>query len=218
MTDTQDELPGNPNAAKLGQVPGDLCKRYAHYHLHKGDLTYARVFLDEFERRRAAGEQPITVTSIALWHAALNSTMKCFGGSYARVKLYPDDIFEDGAERDSFDYLKNLRDKNISHDDNDWTQVSPWVMVAKPGIEPKVIRVDCAGLQASGASPVNISRLRGVIERALHYVEKVIIDEQAAIARSLEEWDHNQLLNLPAVTLTMPSDHSIGQTRNTPGR
>ena len=47
---------------------------------------------------------------------------KCFGNSNARSSLKRDVIYTDAAQRDTFNYWRNLRNKKIVHDENDVTQ------------------------------------------------------------------------------------------------
>src|ERR1700676_4720361 len=102
--DNNIEINIHPDAAKIVRVPENLAKRVAHLVLHQQDLTWAGEFLAEFESRGGAVEgTPTSIAGMALWHAALNSTMKCFGHSNARQKLDATAVFGDGTEdRKSF--------------------------------------------------------------------------------------------------------------------
>jgi hypothetical protein len=150
----------------------------------------------------------------ALWQAALNSTMKCFSGSEARTRLRATDVFGEGnSVRESFDYLKALRDKHVSHDANDWMQDIPMAIVGTPGYEPKVTGVQCMLLHVSSDTDANVERLRTVIDTAFDWVVQKFDAEKKRIDNALQQWDYDALIALPDVGGTLGWDGSIRNTR-----
>jgi hypothetical protein len=84
----------NPNVAKAVAIPDALGRTFSHMALHRRDLIRGRMFLDEIEQQGGVqrGQVPNTVC-MALWHAALVSSIKCFQSSTSREKLKADDVF-----------------------------------------------------------------------------------------------------------------------------
>jgi hypothetical protein len=213
------DLLGYPDAAKLARVPDDFGKRLAHCRLHEVDLLFARECLEQFDHERGEDHDgPTKTVCMALWHSALNSTFKCFGWSRARQGLDPAKIYGEGSDRDDFDCLKSLRDKNITHDDSDWSQAIPCIVVAKPGIEPRVQDALCIVVRTDSAGDGLIASLRLIIEKALNYVEQELDDQTASILDMMQTWDYRNLTALPGVRGNMPTTKSIAVTRDTPGR
>lgn len=209
------EFPGYPDAAKVVRVPEDLAKRLADLVLHQMDLEAACRFLDEFDRdsTSTSGPEP-TIVATAIWHAALNSVMKCFGRSNARQKLNPDDIFgTSGPDRETFDWLQHLRNKNIAHDDNDWMQANPIAFVAQPGAEPKVTGVLCAVMQMVAMGAGNAANLRMVANRSLDWARNEYDQEHETVISELRSRDYQSLLALPEFGGAWPNNESIGRTR-----
>ncbi|ULP45931.1 hypothetical protein [Mycolicibacter virginiensis] len=209
------EFQGVPETTKAVRVPEDLAKRLTDLALHRIDLSAAWEFLDELDRHRpATSDAPPTSTATAIWHSALNTAMKCFLSSNARQKLSPDSIFGGtGPERETFDWLRHLRNKNIAHDDNDWMQAHPIAFIAQLGCEPKVIDVRCAVLQMATTCDENTAKLRMVIDRSLVWINAEYDLEHHAVIGALQSRDHQSLLALPEFSGAWPNNESIGRTR-----
>jgi hypothetical protein len=206
-------------AAKIVQVPEPLAKGIAHLVLHQHDLNAASRFLTEFENLGDAAYEgtQTTVIGTAIWHTALNATMKCFSRSNARVKLNPTTIFGDLSDtnevRSAFDSLKSLRDKNIAHDDNDWLQAMPAALLAEANRDPKVINIQYVVVQVDSAYPENITRLRSVITKALAWVNAESNRATAEVRSKMESWSHEELFGLAEATGNLPSADSVHLTR-----
>lgn len=206
-----------PEVAKLVQLPADIGKRMAHLQLHMADLRHASECLDEHQRL-CGGTAMMSVVCRALFHTALNTTMKCFGHSNARQSLIPKEIFSDEQERKAFDFLQKLRHKHISHDDNDWAQAIPYAAVTTPGHDLKIAALHCKLLHSGTNYPANIAQLRQVINTTMTWVSREIHSEADTIQPILESWTYEELLALPDVRLTPPSDASVSKTRDNPAR
>jgi hypothetical protein len=154
----------------------------------------------------------------ALRHAALVATYKCFGGSRGRASLKRDDIYDEGDQRDTFDYFKNLRDKHIVHDDNDHAQAHVGVL-KKPGVEPTVTEALSFTLFGSMVGQQNTASLRCVVDKAIQYVESEIDAVSDMITDSMNQMSYDDLDALPGITAskpTKPTKESIGVTGSTP--
>ncbi|WP_099039731.1 hypothetical protein [Mycobacterium neglectum] len=121
---------------KIVQVPDDLGKELAHLNLHLTDLGFAVECLDELDGLGYSAEGGITRQ--ALWHSALVAAFKCFGNSKARSRLVTETIYTDAKQLEACEYWLNLRNKNIVHDDNDWTQSHVMAVVREYEYEPQI--------------------------------------------------------------------------------
>jgi hypothetical protein len=159
-----------------------------------------------------------TVTR-ALFNAALGSTMKCFQGSVSRTeKLDAETIF--GADttdpvRAAFDVLKDLRNKHVLHDENDWMQAIPLAIVAKPGHEPVVSDIDC--LVMEGNDTAHVGQLVQVVDAALAWVKKKMDAQTEVIRADLSARSYADLIALPSPSGTVPNTGSVGRNRRSGG-
>jgi hypothetical protein len=210
------EILGYPTAAKLVRVPEEIGKRLADLLLHGSDLRTACAFLDEFDRLCPdEAEAAPTIVCRALWHAALNAMMKCFGSSNARQRLNPDDIFGgSGSQREAFDWLRHLRNKNVAHDDNDWMQANPLAVVEQPGSDPKVSEVICQIWRFETTGANNAANLRMVANKSLEWVNNEFEQEHQSVLSELRSRDYESLLALPELSASVPTNESIGRTRS----
>lgn len=204
-----------PDAAKIVRLPDNLGKRLAHLELHRQDLIWANQFLDECERQQGGQDNvEATIAGVAAWHAAVNTAMKCFGPSNARVRLDPAQIFGDETDdRAEFNFIKSLRDKNISHDDNDWSNAEPMAFLNHPDREPKILGVDCMTYGMASYGPGNVDRLRMVIARTFDWVAAEFDNEIATAKAELESWDYESLAALPEPGGSWPTGESVHRNR-----
>lgn len=213
-------IPKTPGAAKIVRVPEPLAKPLAHLLLHEHDLKSASVFLAEFENLGGAAyadDTSTTVGATALWYAALNAVMKCFSKSNRRVKLDPAAIFgetsEGNEDRNAFNILKSLRDKNIAHDDNDWLQAMPAAILSEPGNATKVIDMTFAIVNVDSAYPENIERLRFVVTKCGTWVHEERLKETKHVRSTMESWERDELFALPDARGNLADTASVHKNR-----
>jgi hypothetical protein len=184
----------------------------------------ARKFLDEFDRQ--GGVQPpesvvqqgcqLSAACEALWLAALGSTMKCFQHSESRSsKLNAESVFGPDTTqgvRATFDLLKNLRNKHVLHDENDWMQAIPLAIVGTPGHEPVVSDIDWMVME--GTDTAHIGQLGTVVNAALAWINREIDAQIEVIRADLLARSYEDLIALPgAASGTTPYTGSVGQRR-----
>jgi hypothetical protein len=209
--------PEFPEAVKLVEVPHEaLRKKLAHLSLHHFDLMFAAQCLAVLAGRDKPGEPDIVRRG--LWHAALVATYKCFGGSRARASLKRDDIYDEGDQRDTFDYFKHLRDKHIVHDDNDHAQAHVGAVLEKLGVEPKVTEALCFTMFTSTVDQQNTASLRCVVDKAIGWVESEIDTISDAITAAMNEMRYAELDALPGIGASKPTNDTIAITRTTPAK
>lgn len=204
-----------PDAVKVVDIPPDLGKMLAHCVLHQRDLNFAQQCIQELIDTQASTSN---ITKQALWHAALIACFKCFGRSHARSKLDPSDIYDEGIQRDVFDYLKDLRNKHIAHDDNDIAQALSGAIVASKESGRKVEDAFCLATYGDTLTPEDLNNLRLIVQAAAQWVDERIEREAEAIVNELRTWDYDAILNLPQMVWTKPTVESVHVTRATPGR
>jgi hypothetical protein len=209
-------ITSHPNPAKVIEIPEDLAAVFVNLALHRTDLSRARAFLDEFDRQGGVepGQRMSTVCK-GLWHAALGSTFKCFQHSAARAEKFDaDTIFGTDVtspERAAFDLLKDLRNRHVLHDENDWMQPLPIAVVAMPGHQPVVSDFDCVVIE--GVDTAHVEQLGTVVNAALAWVNGQIESQIGVIRDDLLARGYDELMALPAPSLTMASSGSIKQRR-----
>ncbi len=76
-------IEGFPEAVKVIHIEGPRARRLADLALHRTDLEFALLCLDEVNR---APVDPYVIRQ-ALWRSAVVHYVKCFGGSEARFGL-----------------------------------------------------------------------------------------------------------------------------------
>jgi hypothetical protein len=218
------DLKHHPKPAQAIAIPEPLAAPLVNLALHRTDLWRAREFLDEFDRQ--GGVQPperivqqgnrMSSVLRALWLAALGSTMKCFQHSQSRsASLDPETIFGSDTTqgiRATFDLLKNLRNKHVLHDENDWMQAIPVAIVGAPGYEPVVSDIDC--LVMEGTDTAHIGQLGAVVDAALAWVNQEIHALIEMIRADLLARSYDDLIALPGPAAgSTPYTGSIGQRR-----
>lgn len=207
-------IEGYPNAVKFAQPPDDLSKAYAHLWLHYEDLHFAHQCLSRLAKARP--DDRILVQ--ALWHSALVATFKCFQFSKARESLIRDNIYESGIQHEVFDYLKNIRNKTVVHDENDWRQVLVGAVINRPSEPSKVEAALCFALSVGAPGQTDITNLGLVVERAIEWVQQQFDTKADSIVDELNTWSYDELTALPDAKLDVPTAASVGNTRTTPRR
>lgn len=192
-----------------------LTEDLSHIWRHQRDLIRARKFIDEIEQQGGvqSGHPPNTVC-MALWHAALISAIKCFQNSELREKLKADDVFgrdRTQSVRADFDLLKNMRNKHVSHDENNWMTPVPYANVHKPGHQTVLGDVDC--MVVEGMDTANIERLGTVVDTALAWVGEKYGQLREAIRSDLLSRSYDDLMALPMSQFNTPYRDSVARPR-----
>lgn len=200
------------------RVTGQQATWFAHLTLHRHDLTTAKRFLDEFERLNSSADNSYATACAALWIAAVATTIKCFdASSAARDELKPDTIF--GTEtpvRADFNHLKYLRNKHISHDESNWMQCHPLVIIDDLDGTPSINSVHGMVVLGESANADNIGRLRRVIDAALAWVEREWEKLADVLLTDVRSRSKAELAALPDVTGALPHEGSVGKNRGKP--
>jgi hypothetical protein len=205
---SQFRIDGFPNAAKVVQLHGRLARQMADHALHRTDLMLAKDSLQAL----GAGQVARSAMQMALWHTAINSFAKCFGGNRARASLQPE-IFPAGTPREVYHHFQALRNKHFAHDDNAYSRALPAAIISPPGQTPKVQRIVCPVFTAVVLSQENFDNATLLVDTALVYVNRKLDELAEALDAETEAMDHDALLALPAPEYTAPTAEDAFLTR-----
>jgi hypothetical protein len=207
----------DPNYHGIIAIPDEYTKAYVNLFRHRTDLYRARDFLAEIDNQGGAptpglirAGSPLPVVIQALWLSAIAATFKCFQGSVSRKKLDPGRVFGTGtAVRASFDVLKDLRNRYVLHDENDWMQTSPYAIYADAGNnQPKLGDINCIVLE--GTDIAHIGQLRTVVDGACDWITQRIDSHTEAIRADLQGRTYSAVAAMPPPpSIKLPHTGSI---------
>jgi hypothetical protein len=122
-----------PDAVKVIKTTGRQSRR-----LHKNDLDFAFECLETINR---TPREPQILHDV-LRQSAIVSFIKCFGGSKARFSLDHKVIYKHHAgAAEVYKLFYSLRNKNIVHDENSYTQSLPGAVLNKDGMDHKITKI-----------------------------------------------------------------------------
>jgi hypothetical protein len=116
-------------------------------------------------------------------------------------KLDPGRVFGTGtAARASFDVLKDLRNRYLLHDENDWMQTVPYAIYADAGNDrPTLGDINCVVLE--GTDIAHIGQLRTVVDAACDWITQQIDSHTKAIRADLQGRTYSAVAAMP------PAEH-----------
>ncbi|WP_454561678.1 hypothetical protein [Mycobacterium haemophilum] len=202
-------------SARIAQVSDQQAEWFGHLTLHRHDLRTATLFLDELDRLDSADDESHTTACTALWIAAVVATIKCFDRtSAARDELDADTALGTNTPvRADFDHVKSLRNKHISHDENDWLRAVPVAIIDDPDGTPTVASFHGMVIHGESANADNIARLRRVIAKTMAWVEAEWNQQAEALLNDLRSRSKSDLAALPDVAGPLPNERSAGTRR-----
>jgi hypothetical protein len=207
----------DPKYQGMIAVPAEYAKAYVNLFRHRTDLWRARHFLAEIDKQGGVpapgllrAGSPLPTVIHALWIAALSATFKCFQGSVSRKKLNPATVFgNDTAVRASYDVLKDLRNRHVLHDENDWMQTVPYAIYGDAGNDQATLGdINCVVLE--GTETAHIGQLRTVVDAACDWIAQQIDAHTEAIRADLQGRAYSALAAMPRPPkLDLPTTGSI---------
>lgn len=208
QTATGVHIEGFPDAVKLIRLTGDKAARVADLALHRHDLNFADECLIELSKYAEA-----PTVQQALWHAAIISYIKCFGGG-VRTALDADSIYGSNAlAMESYRYFRELRNKHIAHDVNAYAQCAPGAVINKEGHQYKVAKILCTSTFAETIQQGSFDNLRNLIADARKAVETEFDSLCAELTTELEAKPHAELLASDSVTCGVPTLQELFRQR-----
>ena len=192
-------LEGFPGAVKVVALTGGKARRLAHLALHVADLSFAQDCL------RALMQGQTEPIRSALWVEALVRYFKCFGSSVSRFQLEPSKIYPGNQlALESFEFLKNMRNKHYVHDENSFSQSLPGAVVNGPESPHKIAKIVTFRAQGDILGQENFTNLRLLIDGAMAWVEQQYDDLADSLTQDLELRAHGELLALPDLAYSKP--------------
>ena len=182
------EIPGDfPDGKKVIHVDTPDGRALADLVLHRSDLRFARESLD-------AINHPGITSHIqeSLWRSAITQLYKCFQHHESRKRLVTDDVYAGAPEqaRRNFDFFRNVRNKQLVHDENSSTQ-SFTVAILNDGTKPhkvEAVRAMAMSFQLLGPEgQQNYESFYQVVVRVQEWVTIEFDKLQAKIHADLEK-------------------------------
>ncbi len=202
---------GFPDAVKLLKLSNAKAKRLADLALHKHDLDFALQCLDGIN---LVAEEPYALR-LALWRSAIIHYFKCFGNSAARFSLDQRVIYAgEPLAIENFEFFRLLRNKNIVHDENSYTQCIPGAVLNKAGMEHKIAKILCSSFHGEVLGQDSFSNLRLLITHATEWVTRQFDEFCNKITADLESLKYEELYKMESVTYSKPTMHDLSRNRN----
>lgn len=200
----------NPDAKPIN-IPVDDPDRqkFIDYFLHKADIDDAFLFLQFISADKS------DMMNKAMFIAGLNSAMKTFKPSNARMKIRKDEFVRQfPALADDLNHFESLRDKHYMHDDNGMIEGTAFLLLNPEGSPEKF-----GGLPSVVWNSKHLNyyaesqRLQRFLYSVLDYIVEQIdsIGDQLAKRYATEDRDVLESFGPPPIKLASTQD--IDKTR-----
>lgn len=206
---------GVPDAIKLIRANGPIADRISGLALHQTDLRFADQCLDAINQF----PESASMLRAASWRSAVMHFGKCFGSSAARFQLNENTIYknEPALALEVYEYFKNLRNKNIIHDENSLSQSITGAAAINRGDKPyKIEKIVCFAAISDVLGQENFSNLKMLIQKALEWVDAEFETCCQRLSRDLEMKPYDELFNMDVVMYSKPDIDDVGKNRNRP--
>jgi hypothetical protein len=213
-TDAGFHIEGFPNAVKVIKLDGKLAAQLSSYSLHHFDLGRALSILESINE--VDPEQ--YVIREALWHQAIVTYIKCFRPSDARYQLDEKRLYkkEPSEALEVFYYFLAMRNKNIIHDENSYTQCLPGAVINNRAQKYKIAKIVCMNVIGSDLGQETYSNLHLLITKALEWVQAKYDSLCDRLTRELEAEEYESLLEREGITYSKPSADDVHKSRAKP--
>jgi hypothetical protein len=201
---------GFPDAVKVLRIRGPKAQRLADLALHKEDLDFT---IECLEAINTTPDKPYLLRQV-LWQAAIVHYMKCFGQSESRFSLNPKAVYKgDAGAFEPYKYFDSLRNKNLVHDENSFTQCLPGAVLNKKGMAHKIAKIVCLSLVGDALNQGNFQNLHLLATRAREWVIAQFDELCHVLTLELEPKDYEELLAMEGITYTAPSADEVHKAR-----
>jgi hypothetical protein len=137
--------------------------------LHHADLALSLEYLEALKN-----VQPFVIAR-AVWEAAIVRFFKCYGDNDARFSLVEKKVFQNEPEAalEVFRYFRDdIRNRNLVHDVNSYTQCKPMAFVRRPDVTPSVFDTVCMVVDsASMLDSEHIAQFSRLVSHSLQWVD-----------------------------------------------
>jgi hypothetical protein len=181
--------------------------------LHRANLGFALDMLDLLSKQ----DGECTRIQQGLWRSAIIHYAKCFGKSNARNRLEAETIFKSCPPEAMVchKYFKHLRNKNVAHDENAYSQALAAAIINKATEPYKIAKIISAGFYAESLNTNDYQNLLNLVRKAIEYVEKEIDLVCKRITAELEKLPYDNLLKMDSVKYTPPTPNDVSKPRVT---
>lgn len=196
---------GYPDAKRVVRLTTTPAKRLAGLYLHKDDLEFCERLM-QLLGRTSAGD-----LLEALWTAILVKFFSCFGHSKARFTLDSKVIYARFPNAlTAFDYFKDIRDKHVVHDENNYTL--PLVGAVLDG-HSEVQDIVTFEITAQYGERENCQNLYNLISEALNFVEMQIVTVRAKVHEEISAMTPAERGRLTELDFRSPGRGDEAKTR-----
>lgn len=204
------QVEGLPDARFIVELDDPISKQIAHLALHKHDLDFVLICLEEINKTNS------DVVREALWQSAIIRFIKCFDSGTARIRLSDAVIYPTFLAKENFSYFKKLRNKTIVHDENAYTQCIPGAAINDGTKAFKVEKILALSVEGGILDQNNYNNLHLLATDARKWViEK--FDKLCEMATGeLEKQPHDALAARKRVTVSAPTLDQLGIRRTAP--
>ncbi len=146
---------------------------------------------------------------------AIISFVKCFGPNKARTNNLDinDVLAEDTQGKVIYLDFKNLRNKNIAHDENSILQCLPGAIINKKEAPHKIEKIITFNLQGITHDEASIDNLRELIGRSGKYVESRYDKICKELTDELEKMSHEELTKMKQMHYSIPKRDEVAKKR-----
>jgi len=191
---------GYPDAVKVIRLTNKIARRAAELWLHKVDLDFAADCLKEIIQISADKR----VMREGLWRSAIVHYTKCFGQSKARFQLAAKSIFKaDPLALTAHNYIVDLRDKHIVHDENAYAHCFPGAILNRADKAPKIEEIGCFALYVQTLNEQELKKLLLLIDIVHQWVEDEFEKVSEVITKDLEQIPYTELLGRDDLTIQL---------------
>ena len=210
---TQQELyiKNFPDAEKVIKLQGSKAQELADIALCRSDLFQAREYLLASKK-----EEKGSVVQSALWKMAIICFLKGFGKNNARtlrldiLQILPGDTMGHTV----YSYFKDVRDKNVAHDDSPISQCLVAAILNKADSSHKIAKIITTNFHGLLNEEGNVSNLENLIEKTLEYVERRYEELCKEITTDLEGMSHEQLVKMEVLIYKVPLASEVSKNRD----
>jgi hypothetical protein len=190
---------GYPDSAHVRRLNGPLARRLAHLKLHSIDLLNCKLIVAHINSERDNEDRNL---SYFLWISYLAKFYSCFSPAASRNALDAKTIYGSiPVALDVFWYYKNIRDKHIIHDENNFNYSETAVVMGSNFEIHDILSLIFTSLHDVGE---DIDNLHNLADAALQYVNAQIEAILPKIFAEVRGLSLEQLANLDPVDYKVP--------------
>ena len=199
-----------PDAVKVLKITGRKSRRIADLALHKVDLDFALQCLETINHTPS---EPYLLREV-LCQSALSRFIKCFGQNKSRFSLDPKVIYKDDIEAvKAYNFFLSLRNKNLVHDENSYTQRLPDAVLNKDGMDYKIAKITCLSVVGNILKRGTYNNLHLLTTNARKWVISQFDEICHILTAELEARPYNELLAMEGIAYAAPAADDVHKPR-----